>query len=112
MKKKALKYARSVFLYPYIRSQILQYVKYTTLINIAKEIANLFDKYVRVFGQNVKTQEQQNKITNIKYQIKYHIKIKTLAGAGHWTWVLSHPKRMRYIYTTESTENIVCSQVI
>jgi len=34
--------ARSVYLYPYIWSQILQYVKYTKSIYIAKEITNVF----------------------------------------------------------------------
>jgi len=38
-----IKDARSVSLYPYNRSQILQYVKYTKKINIAKEIAKLCD---------------------------------------------------------------------
>ena len=33
------------------------------------------------FGQKVKTQQQQNKKSNIK----------TLAGAGDWTRVLLHP---------------------
>ena len=36
--------ARSVSLYPYNRSQILQYDKFTKLINIVKGIANLCDK--------------------------------------------------------------------
>jgi len=36
--------ARSVSLYPYNQSQILQYVKYTKLINIVKGIANVCDK--------------------------------------------------------------------
>ena len=39
-----LKDARYVTLYPYNRSQILQYVKYTKLINIVKGIANFCDK--------------------------------------------------------------------
>jgi len=40
----SLKDARSVSLYPYNRSQILQYVKYTKKINIVKGIANFCDK--------------------------------------------------------------------
>ena len=39
-----VKDARSVSLYPYNRSQILYYVKYTKQINIAKEIVNFCDK--------------------------------------------------------------------
>jgi len=39
-----IKDARSVSLYPYNQSQILQYVKYTKKINIVKEIANFCDK--------------------------------------------------------------------
>ena len=45
--------------------------------------------------QKVKTQQQQNKKSNIK----------TLAGAGDWTRDLLHPKRMRFHCTTESTES-------
>ena len=52
--------------------------------------------------KKVKTQQQQNKKSNIK----------TLVGAGDWTWDLLHPKRMRYHCTTESTESIDCSQAI
>jgi len=64
--------ARSVSLYPYNRSQILQYVKYTKYIKITKGIAKLCEKRC-VFGQKVKTQQQQNKKCNIK----------TLVGAGN-----------------------------
>jgi len=63
-------------------------------------IANFCDKYV--LDKNVKSQQQQNKISNIT----------TLAGARDWTRNLLHPKRMRYHCTTESTENIDCSQAI
>ena len=42
--KHSIKDARSVSLYPYNRSQILQYVKYTKQINVSKEIANFCDK--------------------------------------------------------------------
>jgi len=38
--------------------------------------------------------------------------IKTLDGAGNWTEELSHPKPMRYLCTTESTEGNECSQAI
>jgi len=50
----------------------------------------------------VKTQQQQNKKSNIK----------TLAGDGDWTRDLLHPKRMRNHCTTESTESIDSSQAI
>jgi len=52
--------------------------------------------------KKVKTQQQQYKKSNIK----------TLAGAGDRTRDLLHSKRMRYHCTTESTENIDCSQAI
>ena len=39
----SVKDARSVSLYPYNRSQILQYVKYSIKINIAKRIAKFRD---------------------------------------------------------------------
>ena len=54
------------------------------------------------FEKKVKTQQQQNKKSNIK----------SLAGAGNWTRDLLHPKRMRQHYTTESTESIDYSQAI
>jgi len=53
-----------------------------------------------VLDKKVKTQQQQNKTS------------KTLAGAGDWTRDIMHPKRMRYHWTTESTESIDCSQAI
>jgi len=49
-----------------------------------------------------KTQQQQNKKSNLK----------TFAGAGDCTRDLLHPKRMRYHCTTESTESIDCSQAM
>jgi len=55
-----------------------------------------------VLGQKAKTQEQQNKIPNIE----------TLVGAGNLTRDLSHPKRMRYLCTTESNESNDGSQAI
>jgi len=48
----------------------LQYLKYTKLIKIVKGIANFCDKKW-IFDKKVKTQQQQNKKSNIK----------TLAGA-------------------------------
>jgi len=53
-----LKDARSVSLYPYNRSQILQCVKFTKYINITKGIAKLCDKKC-VFGQIEKNHQQQ-----------------------------------------------------
>ena len=67
-----LKDARSVSFYPFNRSQILQYVKYTRYINITKGMAKLCDKKC-VFGQKEKNQQQQNKKKS---------NIKPLAGAG------------------------------
>ena len=52
--------------------------------------------------KQVKTQQQQNKKSNIK----------TLAANGDWTRDLLHPKPMRYHCTTESTDSIDCSQAI
>jgi len=52
------------------------------------------------FEQKVKTQQQQNKKSNIK----------TLAGGGDWTRDLLHPKRMRDHCTTKSTKSIDCCQ--
>jgi len=49
-------------------------------------------------GQKVKTQQQQNKKSNLK----------TLGGAGNCTGDLLHQKRMRYHCTTESSESIAC----
>jgi len=71
MLKLHIKDARSVSLYSYKRSQILKRVRYTKSINIANGIAKLCDKKC-VFRQKVKTQQQQNKISNIQ----------TLVGAG------------------------------
>ena len=53
----------SVSLYPYNRSQILQYAKYTKQINSAKEMEKNSYKYC-VLGQKVKTQQQQNYTKN------------------------------------------------
>jgi len=96
-----LKDARSVFWYPYDRSQILQYVKYTKSINITKVIAKLCDKKY-VLGQKKKNQQEQAKQSNIK----------TLAGKGNRTRDLLLPERMRYLCTAESTESTGCRQVI
>jgi len=38
--------------------------------------------------------------------------MKTLPGAGNWIRVLSDPKRVRYLFTTESIESNYCSQAI
>jgi len=46
------------------------------------------------FWTQSKKQHQQNKKSNIK----------TVAGAGNLTRDLLHPKRMRYHFTTESTD--------
>ena len=97
----SFKDARSISLYPYNRSQIMQYVKYTKSINITKGIAKLCDKKY-VFGQKEKNQQQQNKKSNIK----------THAGNGNRTRDLLLPERMRYHYTAESTESTDCRQVI
>jgi len=43
---------------------------------------------------------------------KQKIKPKTLVGAGNWTRDLSHPKRMRYHCTAESTESNDSRQAI
>ena len=55
-----LKDARSVSLYPYNQSEILQYVKYTKKSNIARGFAKLSDRYC-IFGQKVKEQQKQTK---------------------------------------------------
>ena len=60
-------------------------------LTLQKELQNYVTKNC-VSGQKVKTQQQQNKTSNIK----------KLAGAKNWTRDLSHPKRMRYLCTTES----------
>jgi len=57
-----LKDARSVSLHPYNRSQILQYVKYSKKINIAKQNCKFCDKKC-AFGQTSKittTAKQKN----------------------------------------------------
>jgi len=79
------------------------------MINILNKLklqnknANCCDKQC-VLGQKSKTQQQQNKLSNIKAIAG--------AGAGNWTRELSYPKRMRYHCTTESTESNDCSQAI
>ena len=77
----------------------MQYVKYTKNLTLQKELQTFVTNNV-ILDKPVKTQQQQNKKSNMK----------TLAGAGDWTRVLLHPKRMRYHCTTESTESIDCSQ--
>ena len=61
--KVTIKDTRSVSLYPYNRSQTLQYVKYTKWINISKDIAKFCDKYY-VFGN--KTNKQNTTKLKIK----------------------------------------------
>ena len=63
--------ARSVSLYPYNQLQILQIIKNTNKINIAKGFAKLCDKQC-IYGQKIKTKQQQNKEKS---------NIKALAGA-------------------------------
>jgi len=53
------------------------------------------------YDKKVKTQQQQNTKLNKK----------NLVRAGNQTWELSHPSRMRYLWTTESTECINCCKV-
>ena len=79
----------------FIIGHIWQYVKYIKCINIAKRIAKFHDKLC-VLHKNVKTQQQQNKKANIK----------NIARGGNWTRDLSHPSRVRYLYTRESTEYV------
>jgi len=71
-------------------------------LSIAKGIAKLCDEKCVLDSQTVKTQQLQKQSN-----------IKTLAEAKNWTRDLLHLKRIRYHgTTTESTENIVCSQAI
>jgi len=62
--------------------------------------------------------ELQNVVTNDVFLQKSKDKTtikkqhKTLAGAGNLTRNLSHPKRMCYHCTTESTDIIDCRQTI
>jgi len=48
--------------------------------------------------QKLKTQQQQNRKSNIK----------TVAGTGNWTQDLLQPMQMPYHCTTESTESNAC----
>jgi len=52
---------------------------------------------------------KKRKNTTVTTNIKSNI--NTLAGDGNWTLKLSHPKRIRYLCTTELTESIDCSQL-
>jgi len=58
-----IKDARSVSLYPFNRSQRLEYVKYTKWIKIERNVNIL--RQIMCFGQKVKTQQQIKK-SNIK----------------------------------------------
>ena len=68
--KFAFKDARSVSLYPYNQSQILQQVKYTNKLTLQKELQNVVTN--NVFLEKKKHQQNQNKSN-----------IKTLAAAGN-----------------------------
>jgi len=70
-------------------------------LTVQKKFQNCVTNNV-FLNKKVNTQQQQNKISNIK----------TVAGAGNWTRDLSHPKRMRYLCTTESTESNDCYTVV
>jgi len=69
---------------------------------IGKQWGQNFVKIMCFGTKKVKTQQQQNKKSNIK----------TVAGAGNITRDLSRPKRIRYLCSTESTESYVSSQTI
>jgi len=85
-----LKDARFVSLIPYINgSQILQYVKYTKWINIAKGIAKF--NFMLIMLQIVKLQQQKH-----KKQQKQN-EHKTLARAGNRTWELFHRSMEGYL---------------
>jgi len=83
-----MNFAWSVSWYPYYRSQILQDDKYTKWINIAKRNCNK-NVWIKLFGQKMKTQQQQNKKANIKI----------LARAGIWTLDLSHRSLTHQAFT-------------
>ena len=74
--------------------------KYCNMLSILNKLT--LQKILQIFGTNnvvldkkVKTQQQQNRTSNIK----------TLAGSGNWTRDISHPKQVRYLWTTESAES-------
>jgi len=69
---------------------------------LQKELLNVVSNNVVFFKQKVKTQQQQNKKSNIK----------TVDGVENRTRDVLQQKRMRYHYPRESTESIDCSQAI
>jgi len=73
-RSKSFKDARSVSLFPYKRSQSFYYICMLSILNkltLYKELQTFVTNYV-FLDKKVKTQQQQNKKSNIK----------TLAGAG------------------------------
>ena len=70
--------------------------------SLQKELQNVATNNVFLTKQ-VKTQQQQNSNSNIN---------KILARAGNRTRDVSHPSRMRFLLTTESTESIDFCQAI
>jgi len=92
--------SRSVSLYLYNRSQILQVLSILDKWTLQEELQIVW--LIMCLEEKVKTQQQQKKISNIK----------TLAGAWNWTRDILHTKRMLYHCTTESTESMYCSQAI
>ena len=78
-----VKDARSVSLYPYTWSQLLQYVKYTSIrdkLTLPKGIAKTYVNNVYFWTNKVKLQQQQNKKATIII----------LARAGNRTRDLMH----------------------
>ena len=57
----------------------------------------------KIVTNNVFWTESKNTTTTEQNIIQ-----KCLARSGNWTRDLSHPKRMRYVWTTEQTESIDC----
>jgi len=60
-----IKDARSIYLYPYSRSQRMQYVKYTKKITLQKDLQNCVTNNV-FLDKTKNTQQQPNKTSNIK----------------------------------------------
>jgi len=73
------------------------YVKYIKWVNIAKGITKITDKKC-ILDKKIKTQQQQNRKSNIKICAR--------------TRDLSHSSRMCYLWTTMSTESIDACQAI
>ena len=83
---------RSVSLYPYYRSNILQYVTFTKKVTLQKQLLNLW-QIMCFWTKKWNTQQQQNKKSNLKPLLEPGIE----------------PGTSR---TTESTESNDCSQAI